>query len=94
MKSLYMTTYRYREHLDADDLRALTKQFLEVGTSPGVIAHYTSLDGSGGFVVQEADADPAESFKVTIQYGPWIEFETTPITTIEDAFPVIQSVYG
>lgn len=94
MQSLYMTSYRYREHLDADDLRELTKQFLEVGTSPGVLAHYTMLDGRGGFLVQEVQDDAAESFKVTIQYGPWIEFETVPITTIEEAFPVIQSVYG
>jgi len=94
MKSLYMTSYKYREHLGADDLRALTKQFLEVGTSPGIIAHYTSLDGRGGFLVQEVQDDPTETFKVTIQYGPWIEFETVPITTIEEAFPVIQSVYG
>ena len=94
MKLLYMTSYRYREHLDADDLRDLTKQFLEVGTSPGVVAHYTTLDGRGGFLVQEVQDDPAETFKVTIQYGPWIEFETVPITTIEEAFPVIQSVYG
>ena len=29
-----------------------------------------------------------------MQYGPWIEFESSPVTTIEEAFPVILSIYG
>ena len=94
MQRLYMTSYRFREHLGADELRALTKQFMEVGQSPGVVAHYATLDGRGGFVIQEASDDPTDDYRITLQYGPWINFETTPIATIEEAFPVIQSIYG
>ena len=94
MKRLYMTTYRFRDGLDANDLRELTKQFMEIGTAPGAIAHYASLDGKGGFVISEDDDDPSETFKVTVQYGPWIEFDVVPVATIEEAFPVILSVYG
>lgn len=94
MKHLYLTAYRYRQDLDHEDLRELTRKFTEVGNAPGVVAHYTRLDGQGGFLVQEASEDPAKDFEVTIQYSPWIVFEMVPTTTIEDAFPVIQSIYG
>jgi hypothetical protein len=94
MKRLFLTAYKYRDDLDEDDLRALTKKFQEVGTVPGVIAHYTRFDGQGGFVIQEIGDDPAKDFEITIRYGPWMTFEVLPVTTIEDAFPVIQSVYG
>ena len=94
MKRLFMTTYRFRDGLKADDLRELTKQFMEIGTAPGTIAHYASLDGKGGFVISDDPQDPAETFKVTVQYGPWIDFDVVPVATIEEAFPVILSVYG
>ena len=94
MKRLYVTAYRYRDHLGEKDLRELTKKFSEIGTAPGVLAHYTRFDGQGGFLVQEVTEDPAEDFEATIRYGPWMTFEIFPVTTIEDAFPVIQTVYG
>jgi len=94
MKRLIMGTYRYREGLREDDFRKLTKKFLEIGNSPGVIAHYQRLDGKGGFILEEVQEDPERGFEFTLQYMPWIEFEVFPITTMEDAFPVIQRVYG
>lgn len=94
MKRLIMATYRYREGLGEDDFRELTKKFLEIGDSPGVIAHYQRLDGKGGFVLEEVQEDPERNFEFTLRYTPWIEFEAFPITTMEDAFPVIQRVYG
>jgi hypothetical protein len=94
MKALNLIVYRYREDLDVDALRELTQKFLEVGTASGVIAHYTRLDGRGGFVVQQAPDDPAKDFEVTIRYAPWMEFDVIAVATIEDAFPVIQRVYG
>jgi hypothetical protein len=51
MKTLYVTAYRYREDLGADDLRDLTKKFMEIGNAPSVSAQYSRLDGQGGFVV-------------------------------------------
>jgi hypothetical protein len=72
----------------------LTKKFAEVGNAPGVIAHYTRLDGSGGFVIQENLTDHAAAFEVTLRYAPWMEFEVYPVATIEETFPVIQKVYG
>ena len=94
MKTLYVVAYEYHRDLHDDDLRKLTKRFQEVGTAPGVLAHYTRLDGRGGFLVQEIPDDPARNFEVTIEYGPFMDFNVMPVTTMEDAFPVIQRVYG
>ena len=94
MQRLYLTSYRFRADLDDDDLQDLTKKFAEVGQSPDVMAHYVTLDGRGGFLVQSTEGDPEEDYRTTLKYGPWIEFESTPVTTIEEAFPVILSVYG
>ena len=94
MKALLVTAYEYRDHLDEGDLRELTKKFAEVGTAKGVTAHYTRLDGRGGFFVQELPEDPEQDFEVTIRYGPWVRFQSFPVATIEETFPVIQRVYG
>ena len=94
MKRLEMTMYRYREDLGEEDRRKLTKKFLETGTSAGVIAHYERLDGKGGFMVEELPEDAESNYELTIKYTPWIEFDVFPITTMEEAFPVIQRVYG
>lgn len=94
MRRLFLTTYRYKDNLGEQDLRNLTKKFQEVGTNPNVVAHYERLDGRGGFLVQEVPEDEERSYEVTISYGPWIQFEVLPVTTMEDAFPVIQRVYG
>lgn len=94
MKQLWMITYRYREHLGAEDLRKLTAKFTKTGTAPDVIAQYERLDGKGGFVLANMPEDPESGYEFTIQYGPWMEFEYFPIATMEEAFPVIQRVYG
>ena len=94
MKTLYITAYRYHNDLDEGDLHKLTKKFQEVGTTSGVIAHYTRLDGMGGFVLQEVPSDPESDFEVTVRYAAFMDFEVIPITTIEEAFPVIERVYG
>jgi hypothetical protein len=84
----------YRDGLKDDDYRALTKAFAETGTAPGVLAHYERLDGQGGFIVEELPDDAEKSYELTVRYGPWVEFHVFPTTSIEDAFPVIQRVYG
>ena len=89
-----MTTYRLREGLGEEDLRQLAKKFAEVGHAPGVIAHYLRLDGTGGFVIQQRQDDPEARYENILRYTPWIVAETVPIATVEQAFPVIQRVYG
>lgn len=52
------------------------------------------LDGQGGYFVQEVAEDPTDDFERLLRYGAFIEFDFELVTTIEDAFPVIQKVYG
>jgi hypothetical protein len=94
MQRLFMVTYRFRENLDENDLQELTKRFTEIGAAPSTVAHYARLDGRGGFVLREDVEDEETSFEVTLRYAPWMDFEVIPVTTIEDAFPVIQRLYG
>lgn len=95
MKQLFLTVYRYKEHLDETSLRELTKRFGEVGESPGTIAHYVRLDGRGGFTVSERKPDDqVKAFETILSYGPWIDFEVIPITTMADALPSITQLYG
>ena len=97
MKLIHMITYRYREGLREEDLRRLTKQFIEVGTTPGVIAHYERMDGKGGFLLQEMPGGAEavmERKENMLRYAPWVDFEVFPVTTMADAFPLIQRVYG
>lgn len=95
MKRLFMTVYRYRDGNDEDDLRHLTKKFVEFGTGVKPIAHFERLDGRGGFMVEELDEESAaKSYEALIRYGPYMEFEVIPVTSMEEAFPIIASVYG
>lgn len=93
MKHLYLTAYRYRE-LDEESTRALAKRFMELGSRPGVLAHYERLDGKGGFIVEEVPDDPEKDYERTIQLTEWMDFEVIPITTMEDAFPLVLRHFG
>jgi hypothetical protein len=94
MKPFNMITYRFRTGLGEEDLRRLTKRFAEVGQPPGVIAHYARVDGSGGFMLQEQQADPEADYENALRYIPWVEIQVVPVATIEEAFPVALKVYG
>ncbi len=94
MKRLYMGTYRVREGLSEEDLRQLTKKFAEIGAGPGIIAQYQRLDGQGGFFLADPAEDPERNFEFVLRYGPWLEYELFPVSTIEEAYPVILRVYG
>ncbi len=77
----------------AQHLPGQVPKFVEFGTPPGAITQYERLDGKGGFVIQEAD-NPEGIKENLLRYAPWIEFDVFPITTMVDAFPLIQRVYG
>ena len=59
-----------------------------------MIAHYKRFHGRGGFLLEEMPEHPETTYEKTIQHGPWMEFEIFPVITMEDAFPVVQRVYG
>ncbi len=83
---LYVTTYSIRGKRTKKRIGALMSAFGERGEIPGTVAHYTALDGSGGYLIIESD-DQAALYQATLAYQEWLEMETTPIMTIEDAVP-------
>lgn len=89
-----MSAYRFRESLGEEDLRKLTEKFRQTGLGPGVVAHYQRLDGKGGFLIEEVPEDLAAGYEFTLRYAPWLDWEVYPIATMEDAFPVLERVYG
>jgi len=96
MKRLHMTSYTYHEGLTVDDRREMVRLFATDGEMPGVIAHYERLDGRGGFVIQEElhGQDLEKDFQQTVAFSRFMDMENYSITTEEEAFPVIQTVFG
>ena len=86
---LYVTEYRLRPHLTRADSKELLEEFnRQGGQSPGEVAHYLRLDGSGGTVVSESD-DVEALHRYLLAFGPWLEFTVTPARTIQDGLGAI-----
>jgi len=90
---LYVTRYSIRGERTKERVGALMSAFGERGEIPGTVTHYTAIDGSGGFVIIDSD-DPAALYQTTLAYQEWLELETTPIMTIDDAVPHILASLG
>ena len=61
--------------------------------SPGTIAHYVAADGSHGVVINEID-DAAVAYKSIPSFTEWIDYQTVPVLTIEEAVPHILETLG
>ncbi len=83
---LFMTTYRAKPYLPRSETKKLLDLFGKVGGAPGTIAHYVAADNSVGWVIADLE-DAASGYVATLPYSEYIEFDTKPILTIEDAFP-------
>jgi hypothetical protein len=96
MKRLCMISYTYHEGLTADDRREMVRLFAAGGEAPGVVAHYERLDGRGGFIIQEElhGRDLEKDFEQTVVFSRFMDMENHSITTVEEAFPVFQTVFG
>ncbi len=85
---IFITTYRIKQ-LSKAETKTLMGVFAENGVPSTVTAHYLSADGSQGLVISEAD-DLQEAYRNILNYSEWIEYETKPYLTIEQAVPHIQ----
>ena len=85
---LFVTRYSVTGDRSKERVAELMAVFGERGEIPGTVAHYTALDGRGGFVIIETDA-PETLYDATLAYQPWLEMETVPIMKVEDAVPAI-----
>ena len=84
---IFITTYRIKQ-LNKDETKKLMGVFSEKGVPSTVKAHYVAADGSQGIVIAEAD-DLEEAYRNILNYAEWIEYDTPPYLTIEQAVPHI-----
>jgi hypothetical protein len=84
---IFITTYRIKQ-LSKDETKKLMGVFAEKGVPSTTRAHYVAADGSQGVVIAEAD-DLEEAYRNLLNYSEWIEYETKPFLTIEQALPHI-----
>jgi hypothetical protein len=89
---IFITTYRIKP-MSREDTKKLMGVFAEHGVPSGTKAHYVAADGSHGIVIAETD-DLHEGYRNLLNYGEWIEYDTKPYLTIEDALPHIADYVG
>ncbi len=94
MKRLFMTSYEYREGLGEQERRDMLAVFAKYGVGEGLVAQYERLDGRGGFLVSEEPPDLEQDFEGTLRFSRWLNLTITPVTTMAEAFPVYQRVFG
>ncbi len=90
---LFLTTYRIKPFLSKAEQKELLDLFAKHGEAPGTIAHYVSADNMAGWVVNESE-DASGGFATVLQYQQYIEFETKPILTMDDALPHFMEAAG
>ena len=89
---IFITTYRIKQ-LSKDETKELMGVFAEKGVVGTVKGAYQAADNSHGVVITEAD-DLEEAYRNILNYSEWIEYETKPYLTIEQAVPHIMDYIG
>jgi len=90
---LFGTRYKVTSDRTPEAAKALLAAFAEHGTMEGTIAHYVMADGRGGLVISENESIN-DAYANMMHYQQWLEFETHPMLTIEDALPTLMEQYG
>jgi hypothetical protein len=89
---LFLTTYRVKPYLPRSETKKLLDLFGKVGEAPGTIAHYVASDNSVGWVIAENE-DAVIGYAASLRYSEYIEFDTKPVLTIENALPSLIEAY-
>jgi Domain of unknown function (DUF3303) len=89
---IFITTYRIKQQ-SRDETKKLMGVFSKEGVPSTVTAHYVAADGSQGLVIMEAD-DLQEAYRNLLNYAEWIEYDTKPYLTIDQALPHIADYIG
>ena len=90
---LFATRYTFKGDQSPKSVKALLAVFAERGPAQGQIAHYVAADGRGGLIISENDS-MQQSYEDALHYQQWMDFETIPVLTIDDALPSILKVFG
>jgi len=90
---LIVTKYRFKGDQSPDSVRALLAVFAEQGAGEGEIAHYVLADGRGGFTIAELDSLD-DAYEAALRFAQWMDMESAPVLTIDDAMQTVGKVYG
>lgn len=85
---IFVTTYKIKPFLAKEETKELMDVFAKEGAGPGATAHYVAADGSHGVVISESD-DLEGAYRNILNYGQWVEYDTKPMLTVEQALPHI-----
>jgi hypothetical protein len=85
---LFLTTYKIKPYLSNAEAKELLETFAKAGPGPGTQAHYVAADGSHGVVISEND-DMTAAYRNLQNYTQWVQYETRPMLTVEEAVPQI-----
>lgn len=88
---LFATRYRFKGDQSRESVQAMLAVFGERGPADGEIAEYVAADGRGGLVITDSDS-ALQAYENSLHYQEWMDIETTPVLTLEDALPTIMSV--
>ena len=90
---LFGTRYKFVGQRSDEETKALMAAFAEHGAAPGTIAHYVMADGRGGLVIHESESI-LDAYENLINYTHWLEFESHPMLTMEEALPTLMKRFG
>jgi Protein of unknown function (DUF3303) len=91
---LFVVEYELKPTLTPEDAQKLMEAYGKEPRSPGEVAHYSRIDGSGGYVVVDSD-DATALYARVLMFDEWMEFSVIPVLTIEDAVgPILESLPG
>jgi hypothetical protein len=90
---LFATRYKFKGDQSPESVKKLLAVFAERGPASGEVAHYVAADGRGGLIITESD-DVGEAYENSLAYQQWMDLETTPVLTIDDAMPAILNAFG
>lgn len=85
---IFVTTYKIKPYLDADQRKKLLGVFAEKGPGPGTTAHYVAADGSHGVLVADTD-DVAGLYRTVQSYTEWVEYDSKVMLDVEEAVPLV-----
>ncbi len=85
---LFVTYYQWVGERGKEHGAELMTRYAERGVPPGQLAHYIHADNSGGFVIgDESGLD--RLYGDALAYSTYLQLETRPILTIDEAMPQI-----
>ena len=89
---LFLTTYRVKPYLPRSEVEKLLDLFGKAGAAPG--NHRPLCCGRQfGRMGCRRNEDAVTGYEASLLYSEYIEFDTKPVLTIEDALPSLLEAY-